>query len=76
MQGRTFFRIMIENLFINNAFCKALFALVNFCKEQTYYNKKELKFLKKMPLNNIENQKTYEKRFLFNSNQSSGVSYK
>ena len=76
MKKRTFFRILIDNLILNNAFCKAVISFVNFCNEQSYYKQKELKFLKKMPLNNIENQKTYEKRFLFNSNQSSGVSYK
>ena len=43
MQGRTFIRIMADILFVNNAFVKALKALVNFCKEQQYYNRKELK---------------------------------
>ena len=76
MQGRTFFRIMIDNLFVNNALCKAIFALVNFCKEQSYYGQKELKFLKKMPLNKIEEKKVYDKRFIFNSNPNSGVNIK
>lgn len=75
MQGRTFFRIMIDNLLVNNAFCKTISALVNFCNEQSYYNRKELKFLKKMPLNKIKQDSTYNKRFIFNSNQSSGVNY-
>jgi hypothetical protein len=76
MRGRTFFRIMIDNLFVNNAFCKALLALVNFCNEQSYYGRKKLKFLKKMPLNNIESINKYDKRFVFNSNPNSGVNYK
>ena len=76
MQGRTFFRIMIDNLFVNNALCKAIFALVNFCKEQSYYGQKELKFLKKMPLNKIEQNSVYDKRFIFNSNPNSGVNIK
>ena len=76
MRGRTFFRIMMENLFVNNALCKALSALVNFCNEQSYYNKKELKFLKKMPINKIETTSDYKTRFIFNTPPSSGANYK
>ena len=53
MQGRTFFRIMIDK-FVNNAFCKALVAVVNFCNEQSYYSQDKLKFLKKMPISLIQ----------------------
>ncbi len=77
MRGRTFFRIMLDNLFLNNAFCKAIFALVNFCNEQSYYGRKELKFLKKMPLNKIkEENSVYKNRFIFNTDQISGANYK
>ena len=76
MRGRTFFRIMIDNLFINNALCKALSALVNFCNEQSYYGRKKLKFIEKMPLNNIQQDSVYKNRFIFNSTQHSGVDYK
>ena len=76
MRGRIFFRIMLDNLFVNNAFCKTIRALLNFCNEQSYYGQKKLKFLKNVPLNNIEHQNTYEKRFLFTSNPKSGVNYK
>ena len=76
MRGRTFFRIMLDNLFVNNAICKAIIALVNFCNEQSYYGQKELKFLKKMPLNKIEQDSVYDKRFIFNSNPNSGVNIK
>ena len=76
MQGRTFFRIMIDNLFVNNVISKTLLALVNFCKEQSYYSKKELKFLKKMPLIKTKNNNVYNKRFVFNNEKISGVSYK
>ena len=76
MKGRTFLRIMLDNLFVNNAFCKVVNALVNFCNEQSYYNRKELKFLKKMPLNNIEESSSYQKRFLFNNVYKSGVNQK
>jgi len=76
MQKRTFFRIMFDSLFVNNAFSKAIFALVNFCNEQSYYNKKELKFLKKMPINKIETTSDYKTRFIFNTPPSSGANYK
>ena len=76
MQGRTYFRIMFNNLFVNNALSKAVFALINFCKEQMYYSKKELKFLKKMPLNNTELYNKSENKFIFNSKQASGFFHK
>ena len=68
MRGRTFFRIMIDNLFINNPLSKAVQALINFCNEQSLYGQKKLKFLKNMPLNKIEQTTTYNKRFIFDSN--------
>ena len=73
MQGRTFFRIMFDNLFVNNAFCKALSALVNFCNEQSYYGRKELKFLQKMPYNNIRKSNNYNNRFVFKTTQTHGA---
>ena len=76
MQGRTFLRIMIDNLFVNNAFCKAILALVNFCNEQSYFNKKQLKFLKKMPLTKIDSDSSYKTKFIFNSTYKTGVDYK
>ena len=77
MQGRTFLRIMIDNLFVNNAFCKALSALMNFCNEQNYYSRPKLKFLEKMPLNNsVGNTTNYKNRFIFNSTNTNGVNYK
>ena len=76
MQGRTFFRIMIDNLFVNNAIGKTISALIKFCNEQSYYGKKELKFLQKMPLNRTEQIKKYDERFLFNSNPKIGANSK
>ena len=76
MQVRTFFRIMIDSLFVNNAICKTIKALVNFCNEQSYYGKKELKFLKKMPLTKMKAESSYKTKFIFNPNQISGVDYK
>ena len=76
MRGRTFLRIMMDNLFINNALCKAIFALINFCKEQSYYGHNELKFLKNMPLNKMEEKYSYKNKFIFKSNHNSGVYYK
>ena len=76
MQGRTFFRIMADNLFVNNPICKAMSALVNFCNEQRYCAHQELKFLEKMPLNNISKDSVYKNRFIFDPTQKSGVDYK
>ena len=76
MQIRTFLRIMMDHLFINNVFAKTLFALVNFCKEQSFYRQNELKFLKKVPYNKLESKNTYQKNFIFKNNQTSGVYYK
>lgn len=67
---------MIDNLFVNNAFCKALVSLVNFCNEQSYFYKKELKFLKKMPLIKKEEKNVYTNRYLFTNTQHSGIDFK
>ena len=76
MQGRTFFRIMIDNLFINNAISKTILALVKFCNEYSFYSKKELKFLQKMPLKKIEQKNKYDNRFIFNTNPKIGANLK
>ena len=76
MRGRTFLRIMLDNLFVNNALSKALSALVNFCNEQGLISQKKLKFSQKMPLNNIQNDGVYQKKFLFTNIQNSGVDFK
>ena len=73
MQVRTFFRIMADSLFVKNPLCRAIFALIKFCKEQRYYGLKELKFYQKMPLNNIQQNGIYQKKFIFNSNIKTGV---
>ena len=64
MRERTFLRIMLDIIF-NNAIFKTIASIVNFCNEQRYYNRKELKFLKKMPLNNVVQNDYYQKRFVF-----------
>ncbi len=66
MQGRTFFRTMLD-IVLSNAVFKAITALVNFCNEVRYFNKKELKFYNKMPIKNMATEKYYENRFIFNS---------
>lgn len=66
MQGRTFFRVMLD-IFLNNAVAKSIASLVNFCNEMRYYNRKELKFLGKMPINNIAKDEYYKNKFIFNS---------
>lgn len=73
MKKRTFIRIMLDILFINNALCKALVSLVNFCKEQYGYRIEKLKFLEKMPLNRKEDVNNYSKKFLFQTTKVHGV---
>ena len=73
MRGRTFIRIMFDNLFVNNAFCKALSSLVNFCNEQQFFQAKKLKFSQNMPLNKIEKDSVYQKKYLFTNIKDSGV---
>ena len=65
MRERTFFRIMLDNLLVNNAICKAILSLVNFCNEQSYFSSRKLKFSKKMPLNKIEQDGVYKTKFIF-----------
>ena len=76
MQGRTFLRIMLDNLFVNNVLCKTISALVNFCNEQQNLSTKKLKFLKKMPLTKVEKDSVYQKKYLFTDIQNRGVNYK
>ncbi len=67
MRERTFLRIMLDIIF-NNAFIKTIASIVNFCNEQRYYTGKELKFLKKMPLNNsVDKNNYYKNKFVFTS---------
>ena len=76
MHGRTFFRIMIDTLFLNNPISKALVSLVNLCNNFTFYNRKKLKFLRKMPLNKKEMLYNYNNKFIFDSSNLSGVDLK
>lgn len=63
MQKRTFIRTMLD-IFFNNALVKTIVSVVNFCNEQRYYNNHELKFLKNMPINKIEQKQTLN-RYVF-----------
>ena len=76
MRGRTFLRIMLDHLFINNVFSKTINALVNFCNEQGLITQKKLKFSQKMTLNNIEKNSVYQKKFLFTNIENNGVNFK
>ena len=58
---------MLDILF-DNAIVKSIAAFVNFCNEQRYFNHNELKFLKNMPINKVEQKKTLN-RFLFTVNK-------
>ena len=53
------------DIFFNNTLVKSIVSLVNFCNEQRYYNRHELKFLKKMPINKLTQENNYKKDFLF-----------
>ena len=67
MQTRKIVQKILKLIF-DKAIVKTIALYVNFCKEQRYYNQKELKFLKKMPLNNnIVKDEYYKNRFIFNS---------
>ena len=68
MQGRTFIRTMLDILF-DNALSRAIMSVVNFCNEQAYYNNKELKFLKKMPIKDIKNNYIHNK-FIFDTTKA------
>ena len=76
MQVRTFFRIMADSLFLNNPVYRTIVSLVKFCNEQRYYYQKELKFYQKKPLNNIQSNGVYQKKFIFDSKLKTGVDYK
>ena len=77
MQGRTFFRILTDNLFINNPIGKTVLQIVNICNNLINYNNKSLKFLNKMPLyNNKVSDFNYKKRFIFDSSNNYGVNIK
>ena len=73
MHNRTFFRILTDNIFINNPFCKAISAFVNFCNDYNGYRNKDLKFLNKLPLYKNEPEIRYKNRFIFDSYNAHGV---
>ena len=67
MHGRTFFRIMLDNLFVNNALFESIIKLVKFLKEMEYFNHKNLKTLNKKTKNVIIKEDDYKNKFKFNS---------
>ena len=73
MHNRTFFRILLDNLFVSNPLSRAVITLVNFCKEYNGTPVPELKFLEKMPLKRRETVNGYKNRFVFNSSGMYGV---
>ena len=68
MQKRTLIRTILDMLF-DNTIAKTIVSVVNFCKEQQYYNSHKLKFLKNMPINKM-NKEIYKKEFLFTTPKS------
>ncbi len=65
MQKRIFLRTMLERFF-DSAIIKTAVSFVKFCKEQSYFRQKELKFYKNLPINNIEVEQKFDNRYLFN----------
>ncbi len=63
MEKRTVLRTALDKFF-DNALTETVASFVNFCNDSSFYNDKELKFLKKMPINNNE-KPSYDNRFLF-----------
>ncbi len=76
MHKRTFFRILTDNIFVNNRFVKTITAFMNFCNEYVGYKNKDLKFLNKLPLYKEEPEIKYQNRFIFDSSKVCGVPYK
>ncbi len=58
---------MLDIVF-DNAVVRTVVSLVNFCKEQLYYNRHELKFLKNLPINKIE-VTPVQNKFVFKVNK-------
>ena len=75
MLGRTFFRKMLDKI-LNNVIVKTLVAFVNFCNEQRYYTRKEIKFSEKMPLTSLVEKEYYKSKFVFNSITSKRTGFK
>ena len=76
MLNRTFFRILFDNLFINNPVSKAVITLVNFCNNSYCFNSRKLKFSENMPLHKKEDVINYKNRFIFDSSNICGVNSK
>jgi len=75
MQGRTFYRTMLD-IILNNTVVKTVLSYVKFCNEQRYYNNRELKFLKNMPINKADKNPFCQKQFLFNTEALKEASFK
>ena len=76
MQGLTFFRIMLDTLFVKNPFCRAIAGIVKFCNEQSILGRKTLKFSQKMPFTKTEQTYNYKTKFIFDGKQASGIGLK
>ena len=64
------------DILIKNTIVKSIVSFVNFCNEQRYYNNHELKFFKKMPINNISKEDIYKNKFLFTNSMEYKVGTK
>lgn len=73
---RTFFRIMIDSLFVNNPIFKAIATFINLCNNSVVSNCDNLKFSKNIPLNKKEAESSIDRRFVFAKTGNLGVNIK
>ena len=64
MLKRTFFRIMFDNLFVNNALCKTLRAITKYFREQQDFRGNNLTFSNTLQFKKKEPD-IYSKKFIF-----------
>ena len=64
MQNRTIIRTALDKFF-DNTLVDTISDFVNFCNDQSYFYKKKLKFLQKMPINKIDVEN--KNRYLFSN---------
>ena len=76
MQKRTFLRIMMDILFVNNPISRTVLSVVNFCKEYNDFRYKNLKFSKTLPLYMTEKDVKHKNIFIFDSSKAIGANSK
>ena len=72
MLKRTFFRIMFDNLFVNNALCKTLRAIIKYFREQQDFRGNNLTFSNTLQFKKKERD-IYSKKFIFMVDNNNGA---